>query len=261
MSAIFYTIFYEPLLNGLVWLVGILPYHDIGFAVIILTLIVRVMIFPFTHRSVVNQTKMKQLEPKMKEIKEKYKKDSQEQAKKIMDLYKEHGINPFSGFITLLIQIPVIFALYKVFAAGISFDASHLYSFISAPEYINVKFLGIFDMTQKSYVLAMMTGITPFFQLKMAIPPVKKSDNSSNKSFKDDLMRSMSLQMKYVMPILIIFIALRFSSAVSLYWTTMNIFAIVHEASVRRKAEKILQLQENGRPKENHKNIIGGNSG
>jgi YidC/Oxa1 family membrane protein insertase len=257
ISSIFNTIFYEPLLNGLIWLINILPFHNIGIAVVILTILVRFIIFPFTHRATVTQVKMKQLEPELKEIKEKFKKDNQEQAKKTMELYKQHGINPLSGFITLLIQIPIIIALYKVFLAGLKFDSSHLYSFISPPDYVNTKFLGFFDMTQKSYILAGLASFSQFFQMKMAVPIVKKIQGAA-KSFKDDFARSMSIQARYIMPLFIFFIALKFASAIALYWTTMNIFAIVHEAIVRKKAEKILK---NGTANKNSQITFGNDSG
>lgn len=253
ISSIFNTIFYEPLLNGLIWLIDVLPFHDVGFSVIILTLAIRFLIFPLTHRATVMQIKMKQLGPDLKTIKEKFKSNSQEQAKKTMELYRQHGINPFSGFLTLLIQIPVFFALYKIFTAGFNFDPNHLYSFISLPENINLKFLGLFDLIKTSYVLAFLTGLTQFIQMKLALPPIKK-ETGGKSSFKDDFAKSLNLQMRYIMPVFIFFIVSRLSSAIGLYWTTMNIFAIVHETIVRKRAEKI---HKNGTTNKNNQNIPG----
>lgn len=231
------TVFYEPLLNGLIFLIDIMPAHDIGLAVILLTIIVRFIIFPFQHRAVVTQRKMRDLEPDLKKIKEKHKKDNQEQAKKTMELYKQHGINPFSGFLVILVQLPVFIALYKIFMAGANFDQSHIYSFIALPETVKINFLGLVDMAQKSYVLAFLAGATQFFQMKLAIPPIKKGGIGKG-TFSESLAKSMSLQAKYVMPIFIFFIGLSFSSAIALYWTTMNIFAILHEVIVAKKAKK-----------------------
>ncbi|MBI4691928.1 MAG: membrane protein insertase YidC [Candidatus Terrybacteria bacterium] len=255
ISLIFNNVFYEPFLNGLIWLIDVLPFHDVGLSVIILTLAIRFLIFPLTHRATVTQIKIKQLEPDLKNIKEKFKSNSQEQAKKTMELYRRHGINPFSGFLTLLIQIPVFFALYKIFTAGFNFDFSHLYSFISMPENINLKFLGLFDMTKNSYVLAFLTGLTQFIQMRLALPPVKK-EPIAKASFKNDFARSLNLQMRYIMPVFIFFIVSRLSSAIGLYWTTMNIFAIVHETIVRKKAGKIY-----GTANKNNQIISGGGSG
>ncbi len=235
--SIYNTVFYDPLLNGLIFLIKVVPFHDVGIAVIVLTVIVKFIIFPFQHRAIITQRKMKELEPELKRIKEKHKKDSQEQARKTMELYRRHGVNPFSSFVTVLIQLPIFIALYKIFIVGVNFDPSQIYSFISIPKYINVHFLGIIDMTQKSYVLAALAGISQFFQMKLAIPPVKKAV-PGERSFKNDLARSMSMQAKYIMPAFIFFIAIKFSSAMALYWTTMNIFAIIHESIVRRMAKK-----------------------
>jgi len=237
MSNIYNLVFFEPLLNGLVLLVKNLPYHDMGLAIIILTIAVRFIILPFTHKATVTQVKMKKLEPELKEIKEKHKNNSQEQAKKTMELYKQHGINPISGVLTLIIQIPIIFALYKVFLGGTNFNPIHLYSFVVAPDFVNIDFLGFFDISQKSYTFPFLAALTQFFQMKLSIPPIKKQDMGN--TFKDNLAKSMNVQMRYIMPAFIFFIGLSLSSGIALYWTTMNIFAIVHETIVRRKAEKL----------------------
>lgn len=255
ISFVFNKIFYEPLLNGLVGLIGVLPFHDVGIAVVVLTIIVRFIIFPFTHSATVTQIKIKKLEPELKEIKDKFKKDNQEQARKIMELYKKHGINPVIGLLALFIQIPILFALYKVFlSGGGGFDVNHLYSFISLPEVINTKFLGLIEMTKKSYFLAGLASISQFFQMRLALPPIKKPFAPST-SFKENLAKSMSIQGRYIMPIIIFYIALKFSSALALYWTTMNIFAIVHEVIVGKKAEKMFK---NGRGTDKNNQISSG---
>ncbi|NUQ56909.1 MAG: membrane protein insertase YidC [Candidatus Paceibacter sp.] len=251
ISNFYNTVFYEPLLNGLVSLVNYLPFHDIGLAIIVLTVLVRFVIFPFTHKSTTTQIKMKKIEPQLKEIKSNFKNDPQAQARKTMELYRQHGINPLSGILTLFIQIPIIFALYKVFLGGVNFDQEHIYSFVSIPENINTMFLGLVDVTKNnSYVIAFLASLSQFFQMKLAMPPLKKEKLGD--SFKDSLAKSMNVQMRYVMPVFIFFIGLKFSAGVALYWTTMNVFAIVHEAIVRRKAEKIY-----GEPSQNN-NIAAG---
>lgn len=253
MSYLYNLFFFEPLLNGLVLLVKYIPLHDMGLAIVVLTLAVRFVIFPFTHKSTVTQIKMKKLEPELKEIKNTHKNDSQAQAKKTMELYKKHGINPVAGILTLFIQIPIIFALYKVFLGGASFDPTHLYSFVVAPDFVSVKFFGLIDLTQKGYALPFLAALTQFYQMKLAIPPIKKQD--AGNTFKDNLARSMNIQMRYVMPFFIFFIGLKLSSGIALYWTTMNVFAIVHEAIVRKKAGKLY-----GEPNKNNINPSGRNT-
>ncbi len=237
IGSIFHLIFYQPLYNALVFLVGIIPYHDVGIAVIILTLITRTIVFPFSHRAILTQRKMRAIEPEMKQIKEKFKKDKQEQTKQTMALYKTHGISPFSGFLMLLIQLPILIALYKLFSSGIQFNSGELYSFVSLPTEIRTVFLGLVDIFKSNYILAALAGITQFFQMYLAIPKIAKPDANSN-SFSDQLSRSMAIQSRYIMPIFIFFIALKFSSGIALYWTAMNVFAIVHEAIVAYRAKK-----------------------
>lgn len=240
MSAFFNTFFYEPILNGLIATLGFLPIHDIGLAVIILTVIVRFIIFPLSHKATVTQKKIKDLEPELKDLKEKYK-DKKDQAEKIMELYKKHGINPFSlvSILALLLQIPIFFAMYKVFIGGMDFDHALLYSFVSVPAEISKNFLGFIDVTQKNFILAALAGISQFIQIKLAIPPIKAEDVKRG-DFKSELGRSMNLQMRYFMPAIIFFVATRLPAALSLYWLTMNVFSIVHEYAVRRKAKKML---------------------
>ncbi len=247
----FHIIFYKPLYNALVFLVGAIPFHDAGVAVVILTLIVQFIIFPFRHKSVITQRKMREIEPEIKKIKEQFKKNPQEQTKQTMALYRTHGISPFSGFLMLLIQLPIFIALYKLFSAGIKFDSVDLYSFITLSDIINTKIFGLVDIFRSNYVLAFLAGATQFFQMQLALPKIKKPDAGSG-SFQESLSRSMSVQAKYIMPIFIFFIALRFSAGLALYWTTMNVFAIVHEAIVAYRARKIQHETPVRENKNNH---------
>jgi len=232
MSFLWNTLFYDPLYNSLVFLISIVPWHDVGFAVIILTLVVKLILFPLSKKSIISQVKMKKLEPELKKIKDNFK-DKQEQAKKTMALYKENKINPFSGFFLILLQLPIILALYFVFFKGLSFDQNTLYSFIKVPENINFNFLGLIDMQGKSLFLAVLAGVTQFFQTKIsmqAVPPA-----GPEKSFKNELMKSMNMQMRYVLPVFIAFVAYQISAAVALYWVVSNLFTIGQEIFVIKK--------------------------
>lgn len=224
---IYNEVFYKPLLNGLVYITAVIPFHDVGFAVIILTLIVKIILFPLTHKSVKTQIKIKEIEPALKRAKEGIS-DRQKQAEEILRIYKEHGISPYSGVFMLLIQLPILIALYTLFWKGLSFDGD-LYSFVNIPKNINLKFLGIFDITQRSVFFAFLSGISQFLQIHLATPKIKSKENSR------DFSAVFAKQMKFFMPAVIFIIALKLPAAVSIYWTTMNIFAIVHEGIVRRK--------------------------
>jgi len=239
-ATVFNEIFFRPLLNTLVFLTGVLPSHDLGFAVIILTILVRFVLFPFTHHSIKAQTKMRSLEPEIARIRDEHKNNQEEQARRTMALYKEHGVNPFSGCLMLIIQLPLLIALYQVFLVGVGDMNKYLYPFVSLPSSLDTIFLGVINLTEASIFLAALSGLTQFIQMKLAVPTlVAKPALPASAQQKPDISRMMTAQMTYVMPGIIFVIGIQFPAAVSLYWTTMNLFAIVHEMIVRKKAEAI----------------------
>lgn len=240
MSALYHGIIFNPLYNILIGLFTLIPSIDAGIAVIILTIIVRLVLYPLSKKAVMTQVRMQEINPRIKEINETYKSDSEEKAKQTLALYKEKGVNPFSGVLVLLIQLPIIWALYQIFLhAGFpKVDTTLLYSFVHAPATINTMFLGLIDITEKSIPLALLAAITTFFQLRLATqkPAAKTGDGSS---FGEDLAASMQTQMKYFFPILVFFISYKISGVIALYWLTSNIFTIGQEIVVRRKVKEI----------------------
>lgn len=247
ITTLFNEIFFRPLLNALVFLTSVLPFHDLGFAVIILTILVRLVLFPFTHHSVKAQTKMRILEPEIAQIREQHKNNQEEQARRIMALYKQHGVNPFSGCLMLVIQLPLLIALYQVFLVETVDMAQYLYSFIHMPETLQTVFLGLIDLMEISIPVAVLAALTQFIQMKLAVPKTKQPLSLPSSS-KADISRMMAVQMTYGMPVIVLLIGLRFPSAVSLYWTTMNIFAIIHEMIVRKKAERMQTINGSETP-------------
>lgn len=231
----FYAFIFEPLYNALIFLVSTVPYADVGIAVITLTIIVKFLLFPLSLKAVKTQLSMRLLEPKINQIKEKYKSNREEQAKKMMELYRTEGVNPFSSIATLLIQLPIIFGLYWILVKGglpdINFD--FLYAITPVPETLNMRFLWVEDISEGSIILALLSGVTQFFQIKLAMPEIKK--RGANPSMKDDLARSFQLQMRYVMPVIVVGVAYVISAAIALYWTTSNLFAIGQELYMRRR--------------------------
>ena len=148
MGNIFHLILTQPLLNTLIWIYNILPFKDMGVAIIALTLLIRLVLLPSFHRQLKSQKELQQLQPKLNEIKEKYKNDQQQQSKAIMELYREHKVNPFSSCLPLLIQLPILIALYSVFLSGLKGDiGSELYPFIANPGDINTVFLGFVELS------------------------------------------------------------------------------------------------------------------
>ncbi|MBN2094077.1 MAG: membrane protein insertase YidC [Candidatus Zambryskibacteria bacterium] len=210
---------------------------DAGLAAVILTILVKVVLYPLSKKAVVTQAKMKEKEGELAAIKEKYK-NKQEQAAKIMEFYKTNKINPFSSILTILIQIPVIFSLYFIFfKSGLpTVDTSLLYSFIKIPESVSMVFLGFIDVSQKSIVLALLAAVTSYWQMHLATPNIKGS--TSLMSDKPDFAKMMGKQMKYTMPFIVFFISWKISAIIALYWFVSNLMTIIQESYIRKQITK-----------------------
>lgn len=236
ISAVFNFIFYRPLYNILIVLSTIVPGNDLGLAIILLTLIVRFAFSPLSHKAIHTQKKMKELEPQIAKIKETHKDNSEEQGRAMMALYREHGINPLSGLGLLFIQLPLFFALYWIARDGLASVATVAYSFVTPPTVISHFFLGMIDITAPSVILALLAGLSYFFQAQLSIPPPAPKEAGAELSFGAEFARGMSFQTRYLIPIIITIAGFKLGAAVLLYWITTNAFSICHELFVRRKA-------------------------
>ena len=242
MSALFHGFIYDPLYNGLVFLVGIVPLHDMGLAVIALTIVVRVIIYPLSRRAVEAQMAMKKIAPEVEELKKKYKKNSPEQSQAVLALYKARGVHPFASFGLVLVQFPVLIGLYWVFyKSGFpQVDTALLYSFVHAPSTINMEFLGLVNMSSRSIVLAALAALTQFIYTRLSMGPREKTPDATvvEASFSGDLAKSFDLQARYALPVMIGVIGYTIASAAPLYWATSNIFMILQELWAGRRFSK-----------------------
>jgi YidC/Oxa1 family membrane protein insertase len=227
MGYLWNTIIYQPIYNALIAISHVAG-GDVGIGVIILTIIIRLALFPLSKRSIVSQYKMRALEPKIQAIRERQL-SKQEESQALFALYREEKINPFSGCLYLLIQLPILFALYFTFMHGV-LQPEHLYSFLST-EGLHTTLLGIIDLTKPSLILAIIAGIAQGLQAFLAPQPAPQGGGG----FQQQFAKSMSTQTKYILPIIIIFIASRLASAVSLYWTVTNIFSVAQELYIRKR--------------------------
>jgi YidC/Oxa1 family membrane protein insertase len=234
LSSIWNNFLYEPLLNALAFLVSIIPGGDVGIAVILLTIIVKVILLPLSHKSIESQARMNILAPELNKIKASGA-SKEEQARQTFELYKKNKTNPFSGCLLVLVQIPIIFALYYVFFKGINFESGFLYSFIHVPDYHNMLFLGLIDITGKSIILAVLAGISQYLQAHFIPKPATSPVPSSSGSFQESFTKSMNMQMKYIFPFIVAFIAYSISGAVALYWITSNLFMVGQQIYIKKK--------------------------
>lgn len=233
MASFFHTVLYTPIYNLLVFLVDHIPGGDIGLAVIAVTIIVRVVIMPLSFAAQKTARATKRIEPALKRIREELKDDKEAQARQMMALYKENGINPFASILVLLIQLPVLICLFWVFhnKSLLTIDPALLYSFVSMPQAVSPLFLGVISLTSSSLLLAGLAVVTQYFLAVYAIPkpPSVKEDTS----MQADISRAMAIQMRYVFPLLMGAVAFT-SGAIALYFITGNLFGLVQEYFVRK---------------------------
>lgn len=241
---IWHTIFFDPIYNSLVFFVDVVRGGDVGIAIILTVILVKLILLPVSLKAARTQLIMNEMAPKMDEIKKTYKDNREEQARKTLELFQKNKVNPFSSILLLFIQIPIVIALYfAVYKGGgvalPDINTALLYSFIPTPDTVSMFFIGIMDITEKSIVLAFLAGATQFFHTRLSMPKLAPRDPKAEVSFKDDFNRSLQLQMRYVMPIIIFIAAYTISAAIALYFTISNVMSIAQEYVVRHKGLKI----------------------
>jgi YidC/Oxa1 family membrane protein insertase len=236
-SLLYNEALYRPLVNLLVGITAFIPGHNIGIAIVLVTLLVRLVLLPSSlHQARMaqrNQKKMATIQAQLKKLKEEHKDDKTKLNAATMALYKEAGINPASGCLPLLIQFPVLIALYRVFLNGIGpATTTSLYSFVHLPASVSFMFLGI-PLDKPTINLAVVAGIGQFWQTKnmtaLTGQPTPMGDDNSAK-----MMASMQKNMMYMFPVMTAFIALRLPAALPLYWVTTTLFGIAQQYLLRR---------------------------
>ncbi len=224
----FYIILYQPLFNALVLFYDYIPGNDFGVAIITLTLVIRFILYPVSVKAVTSQKSLQKLQPRISEIQKKYKDDREKQAKETLELYKNEKINPFSGILLSLIQIPILIALYRVFWNGLNpSELVNLYQFVLNPGHLNPMFLGIIDLSKANIVMAVLAGVVQYFQTKMLIPKASLEKKKDGKT--SDFSQVMQKQMVYFLPGFTVIILLGLPSALGLYWTASGIFSIIQQ--------------------------------
>ena len=242
-SSIWHGIFFDPVYNSLVFFIDVVRGGDVGIAIVLTVVLVKLILLPVSLKAARTQLIMREVEPLMQEIKEKYKDKKEEQARKMMELFQEYKVNPLSSVLLLFIQIPIVIALYFSVSRGggvplPQINADILYSFIPFPDTVSMHFLGILNIAAKSAPLAALAAATQFIHTRLSLPKLPPRDPNKEPNFKDDFSRSMQLQMRYMMPVLIFFVSYTVSAAIALYFTVSNLMSIAQEYVVRHKGLK-----------------------
>lgn len=256
--AIFNTFFIAPIINIMVFFIHIFSSIGIpgslGLSIIALTIVIKILIWPFMTAQLRSTKKMADLKPHLDKLKEKHKDDRQKMSQAQMALFKEHGVNPAAGCLPALIQMPVFIALYQVIFAffdsksGLIRINEFTYSFVPDLQKMpNPGFLGVdlshrpSDFAQYGWVLLLIPIITAaltFVQSKMMAPsPVKRYPLDSPKEEKEkqtkgDMASAMQSQMLYLMPLMIGFFSWQFPVGLALYWNTFTVFGIIQQYKI-----------------------------
>ncbi len=227
----FYVVFYQPLFNLLIFLYNNIG--DLGLSVILITLIVKGILYPVSAKATKSQNELKKIQPKVKELQEKYKDDKEKQAEKVLELYNKENISPFSGIIPLFIQFPIIISLFQIFRRGLGAgELVNLYDFIQFPETINYMFLGMMDLSEPSIILAVIAGIGQFIQVQITMGSVDNENSKNNK--KGGFGEIMKSQMKFMLPLVTVFILSSLPSVVGIYWIITVVFSIFQHYLIKK---------------------------
>jgi len=231
MIALYNEILYRPLFNLVVFLYNIIPGNDFGLAIIVLTVLIRLLFLPLTIKTVLSQRALSKVNPQLKEIKEKYKNDQAAQSAATLKLYKDNKINPAAGCLPLLIQLPILIALYKAFIAGFKPEnLTLIYDFIKNPGFINEKFLGLINIAKPNFMMTLGAGLLQFIQAKQSAALSRGQNSGLGKE-----MAALNSQMLYFFPILIIIIGWNLPAGLMLYWMTTTALSIVEQAYIKRR--------------------------
>lgn len=232
MAYVFHQFLYRPLLNILVLLYNSVAFHDLGVAIILLTLVIRFLLYPLFKKSLRHQAVMRRIQPHVKRIQKEHKDNREKQAKELLALYKEHNINPFSSFFLLLAQLPVLIALYRVFLKGISSDTfADLYSWVHAPANISHLSFGLINLQKPFIVIVALAAIAQYIQAKVSSTQLAAGAKGDPAG---EMAARMSRQMAFLGPVLTLVFLIKLPSAIGMYWLTTSVFTIIQQVVITR---------------------------
>ncbi len=232
MAQLFNLILYRPLLNALVFFYQTIAFHDLGISILLITLVVRLALYPIFHKIARNQTVMQHIQPELKKIQEVHGKDKEKHVKATMDLYKKYEINPFSNIFLLFVQIPILLALFQILKNILTPTFSlGLYSFISPPASINTWFLGLINLKERSIVMVVLVAFAQYIQARMSLPKLPEGRELTQQE-------KISRQMVFMGPALTLFFFYGFPAAIALYWLASTIFSIFQQRIVNKHIKK-----------------------
>jgi YidC/Oxa1 family membrane protein insertase len=259
MVELFNTLIYEPLFNALMWLVNVVPGHDFGIAIILLTLAIKLVLFQPSYASIRSQRALQEIQPKLDALRARYKDQKEKLSQELMKFYKENKVNPLSSCLPLLIQLPVLFALYRVFFAGIHPDPEtgllvqaqldHLYGPLRAiydTMRIDPSLLGFIDLAKSgNVILALLAGGFQFWQSHMLISQRQPNMPGAQD---ENMAAQVSRSTAYIFPVITVFFGYTFPAGLALYWVISTLFTVVQQYYIFRRLDAEKRKKEEPTP-------------
>ena len=231
---IYNAILYQPLFNLLIFFYNLVPAHDLGLAIILLTIFIKAILWPFFAQSMRAQKVMQNLQPKLDELKAKYKGNQEKLGPAIMELYKTEKVNPLSSCFPMLIQMPFLIAVYQDFSKGIASNSLNLvYSFLANPGYLNTMALGFLDLSRPSHALAILAGLAQFWQSRQLMARNKNVQASTNNKA-----NAINQQMMYIFPVITVVIGWGLPSGLTFYWLLFTLLGVLQQHFVFKKMNR-----------------------
>lgn len=225
MGNIFSELIYRPIISVTVFLYGILPFQDLGIAIILITIAIRLLFLPLSLKTARSQKMMAELAPEIERVKQQYP-EKAAQSEAVMKLYKERGVNPLAGCLPLLLQLPILIGMYRVFLDIFKPESlSKLYAFVPNPGTVNHYFLGLLDISVPNPAFAILAGVLQFFQAKVAAGNQPQTGPSA----------ALNKQMAYLFPVMIIIISWNLPAGLALYWIVTTVFSIGEQLYLKRR--------------------------
>lgn len=275
---VFNVLVAQPIFNLLILILAVLPFHNFGIAIIIFTILVRLAMYPLLRKQLHNAIAMKKLQPEMKKVKKAAAGDKQKESQLMMELYKERGVNPFSSIGIILVQLPILIALYQGITKIVNNPeviVDNAYKFVQNLPYMqqladNIKgfdesLVGIVNLAQPAlgpkglYVPAMIlvlgSVVVQFFQSKQLMLTSKEQrglkqifkDSAAGKEIdQSEIQAATGRFTLYFIPAIIFIVSVNLPSALSLYWLVGGIVALIQQTYILRKdGEEMVAIVDN----------------
>jgi len=244
----FHEIFYRPLLNALVFLYETIAFSDLGIAIILLTIIIRLILYPLFYKSYKSQALIQKIQPEIKRIQKESRENRGAQAEQLMKLYKDHDISPLSTFfpiLSIIIQLPILIALYKVFLDGLSPEVfGDLYSFVSSPDVLNLTLFGLINLVNPNILIVGLAAVFQYIQGKVSLASLKNNSNTPEAL----AAQRMGKTMIFIGPIFTVVFFYSLPAAIGLYWVTTSIFSVLQQLYINKTVVDTTHKKNHGKP-------------